>query len=195
MQMRAVAADQARIERRDYGMAVRRQPALASIARHQRMESHVLNDDVLEALETRSRRRIGLHDDGSVDLQLVQIAAAPPPRALALPLFSPNPGSIRRLLHPRGLLRRTRRQLLVARQFVLDRLMLDPQLRERPAQLVVLRLKLRKRAAQFPVFQLEVSKCAEQITHRANQVRVRKPLKRIREVGPIGRHSRQESHF
>ena len=46
--------------------------------------------------------------------------------------------------------------------------MLDPELLERPAQFLVFRLELRKRA--------------EQITHRTDQVRMRKPFERIREV-------------
>jgi hypothetical protein len=55
VRMRAVAADDARIERRDHGLVVRRQPAFAPTACHQRMEGQILNDDLLIALKTTVR--------------------------------------------------------------------------------------------------------------------------------------------
>src|SRR6202034_2328064 len=132
------------------------------------LESQILNHDLLVALAPRARRRCDWHDDGLVDLQLVQVAAAPARRPLALGPARRGVRQFRRLLHSRRLLRRTRRQFLVTSQFVLDRLMLDPQLRQRLEHLLVFRPKPRK--------------LADQITHRADQVRMRKSFERIREV-------------
>ena len=165
MQMRAVTAKDAGVQRRDQGLPVGRLPAFAPIERHRGIENEVLNDDLLVALAARSRRRRDRHDDGLVDLQLVQVAAAPARRALVLCLARRGVRWIRRLLHSRGLLRRTRRQFLVTRQFVLDRLMLDLELRQRPQHLLVFRPKPRK--------------LADQNTHRADQVRMRKSFERI----------------
>ena len=123
------------------------------------MESQILNDDLLVALAARPRRRRDRHDHGLGDLQLVKIAAAPACRTLALRPARRDLRPIRRLIHSRGLLRRTRRQLLVTRQFVLDRLVLDLELRKRPDQLLVFLPKSRK--------------LADQTTHRADQVRMR----------------------
>ncbi len=64
------------------------------------------------------------------DRQPVQVAAGPLTRPPTLGRFRIR--SVRRLVHPRRLLRRARRQLLQSRQFVLDRLMLGSQLGKRP---------------------------------------------------------------
>ncbi len=140
MQLRAIAADDAGIERRDQGFPIRRFPALTSIARHQRIQNQILNDDLLIALVARTGRRVDLHLDRSRNRQLVQVAAAPLRRSPALGPVRLRIRSVCRLVHPRRLLRRPRRQFLQSRQFVLDRLMLDPQLGQRPAHLLVLRL-------------------------------------------------------
>ena len=77
MQLRAIAADDAGIERRDQGFPIRRFPALTSIARHKRIQNQILNDDLLIALVARTGRRVDLHLDRSRNRQLVQVAAAP----------------------------------------------------------------------------------------------------------------------
>ena len=64
------------------------------------------------------------------DRQPVQVAAGPLTRPPTLGRFRIR--SVRRLVYPRRLLRRARRQLLQSRQFVLDRLMLGSQLGKRP---------------------------------------------------------------
>ena len=53
MQVRTITAHNARIERRDQGLAVGRLPAFAPITRHRGIENEVLNDDLLIALAAR----------------------------------------------------------------------------------------------------------------------------------------------
>jgi len=178
MQVRAIAADDAGIERRDQGSPIRRFPALAPIARHRRVQNQVLNDDLLIALVARAGRRVDLHLDGLRDRQLVQVAAAPLRRPSALGRVGLRIRLVRRLVHPRGFLRRPRRQFLQSRQFVLDRLMLDPQLGQRPAHLLALRLK----AGQF----------ANQSANQADELGRRHAFKRITRIKG---HPQLESYF
>ena len=176
MQVRAIAADDAGIERRGQGFPIRRFPALAPIARHQRIQNQVLNDDLLVALVARTRRRVDLHLDGLRDRQLVEVAAAPLRRPPALGRVRLRIRSVRRLVHPGGFLRRPRRQFLQSRQFVLDGLMLDPQLGQRAGHLLVLRPQARHFADQF--------------ASQADDLGRRHAFKRIFRVG---RHARRES--
>ncbi len=178
LKMRAIATDDPGIERRDQSLPIRRLPALAPIAGHQRIQNQVLNDDLFVALVAGTRWRVDLHLDGLRDRQLVQVAAAPLRRPPALGRVRLRIRSVRRLVHPRGFLRRPRRQFLQSRQFVLDRLMLDPQLGQRPAHLLVLRLK----AGHF----------ANQSANQADELGRRHALKRITRING---HPQLKSYF
>jgi hypothetical protein len=68
--------------------------------------------------------------------------------------------------------------MLQPRKLVLDRLMLNPKFAQRAAQLLVLRAKPRH--------------FMDQIAHHADQVVMRKTLKRIRDAR---RHTKLESQF
>jgi hypothetical protein len=72
-----VAANDRRIEIGDDSLVVRRLPTLATILRHLWEEAQLLNDDVLITLVAGTHRRIGLHDNGCANLQLMELAAAP----------------------------------------------------------------------------------------------------------------------
>src|SRR5258708_27790905 len=72
--------------------------------------------------------------------QLVQLAAAWGARLLARGALvaTARPATVRCLVHPGRLLRRTRRQILQACKLVLDRLMLSLQFLQSEAELLIL---------------------------------------------------------
>jgi hypothetical protein len=72
MQLRAIAAHDAGIKRRDQGLPIRRLPVLAPIAGHQRIQNQVRNDDLLVALVARTGRRVDLHFDRSRNRHLAR---------------------------------------------------------------------------------------------------------------------------
>ena len=179
IQVGAVTPDNPGIEIGDDRLAVRRFPPLAPIARHRRLQAQVLNHDLFVALVARARRRLRPHHHRRANRQLVELAAAPLRRAPAfLAALVLRPSRVRRPVHARRLDRRTRRQFLQPRKLVLDRLMLDLQLGQRAAQLLVLRPQ-----AASP---------RGSIAHHADQVVMRKPIERIRDAR---RHPKLESHF
>src|SRR6202521_3416313 len=92
MQIGAISPDNPRIEFGDDRLALRRLPAFPPIARHLRAQAQVLNHDLLVALVARAGRRLRPHNDGRINRQLVQLAAAPTPRLLALGLLPSSPG-------------------------------------------------------------------------------------------------------
>jgi hypothetical protein len=137
MQMGAISPNNPKIELGDDRAAVRRFPTLASIKRHLRVQNQVLNHDLIVAPVAGAHRRLHLQHDRFIDLQFIESAAAPPNRLLAL--AAPfNAAPIRRLIHARGLLRRTRWQMLQARQLVLDRLVLNLQFCQCTVELLIL---------------------------------------------------------
>jgi hypothetical protein len=179
MQIGAIAPDKAGIERRDPRFPVRRLPALTPIAGYAGVQNHILNDDVLIALAARARRRLDFDDHGSGDRQLVEVAPAPLSRSLALGPLGLGLRPVRRLVHPRGFLRRSRRQVLQPRELVLDRLMLDPQLGKRALQLLAPGPKSRH--------------FVDQSANDRSQLRLRQLIERIIRSGR--RHPDLESQF
>src|SRR6202521_4970618 len=124
MQIGAISPDNPRIEFGDDRLALRRLPAFPPIARHLRAQAQVLNHDLLVALVARAGRRLRPHNDGRINRQLVQLAAAPTPRLLALGALAvvSRPASIRRFVHAGRLLWWTRRQIFQPRKLILNRL-------------------------------------------------------------------------
>src|SRR5271166_5297255 len=148
-----------RIEGRGQRVAVRRPPALAPIERRFGSQHQVLNDDFLVALVARAGRRLDRRRHRPVDRKLGDARTAPPLRRLALLPLRPDFRSIRRLVHPGRLERRTRRQMLQPRNLVLQRLVLNPLHRQSFAQLLVLR-------PQTPHLRNQIANQTEQLGRR-----------------------------
>jgi hypothetical protein len=163
--MRAAAAHDPRRQRRNQPLPVRRLPPLAPIERRFGLQHQVLNDDLLEALVARACRGLDGKRFRAVDGKLGDPGAAAPLRGLAFLALGPALRLIRRLLHPGGLLRRTRRQMLQPRDLVLQRLVVEPKTRHSLAQLLVLPPQTRH--------------FANQLANQANQLGWRLPFKRI----------------
>src|SRR6202049_843739 len=140
MQIGAISPDNPRIEFGDDRLALRRLPAFPPIARHLRAQAQVLNHDLLVALVARAGRRLRPHNDGRINSQLVQLAAAPTPRLLALGALAvvSTPASIRRFVHAGRSLWWSGRQIFQPRKLILNRLMFRLQLRQSPAELLIL---------------------------------------------------------
>ena len=181
MQIWAISPDNPGIKRGDDPFALRRFPALPTIEGYLRAQVQVLNHDLLVALVARAGRRLRPHNHRRVNRQLVQLAAASTARLLArgaLGAGASRNTMVRCLVHARRLLRRTRRQILQPCKLVLDRLMFHLQLRQRTAELLIL--------------SPQASNLANQLANHANQVRVRKTFKRIRDASC---HPQLESYF
>src|SRR6476646_4583830 len=71
-------------QRRDHGLPVRREPALATIADHVGANDHVLDQEILIALEARAGRHRDLHDPILVHAQIGSAAPAAAPLAPTL---------------------------------------------------------------------------------------------------------------
>ena len=86
----------------------------------------------------------------SVSVRSMESLETPGPRRrFAASPLGPPLRLIRRLLHPGGLLRRTRRQMLQPSEFVLQRLVVEPKPRHGMAQLLVLPPQTRHFANQL----------------------------------------------
>jgi len=136
--VRTAAAHDARRKISRHRLPVRRHPALAPVERHIGFERDVLNGDLVVALETRAGRRRRLERHRAVDGQLRHAGPATTrrrPVRFARPL---RRRSLRRLLHPRRLHRRSRRQALQTPDLVLQLLVLAPRSRQRRSQLLAL---------------------------------------------------------
>ena len=163
--MRAATAHNPCRQRRNQPLAVRCLPALASISCRFGLHHQVLNDDVLEPLVARARRGGDRKRFRAVDGKLGDPGAASPLRSLAFLALGPPLRLIRRLLHPGGLLRRTRRQMLQPCELVLQRLVVEPKPRHGMAQLLVLPPQTRH--------------FANQLANQVDQLGRRLPFKRI----------------
>src|SRR5271166_5980888 len=114
----------------------------------------------------------------SVSVRSIESLETPGPlRSLAFLALGPPLRLIRRLLHPGGLVRRTRRQMLQPRNLVPQRLVLDPQPRHGMAQLLVLPPQTRH--------------FANQLANQVDQLGRRLPFKRI---AGARTHPQLESH-
>ena len=137
MQVRAAAAHDARRRIGRHRPPVRRRPALAPVERHLGFERDVLNDDLLVALGARTRRRRAV----SVTVRSMLSFDTPGPRRRGggpSAGFGLSDAAIRRLLHPRRLHRRPRRQALQTPDLVLQLLVLALGRRQRRIQLLIL---------------------------------------------------------
>ena len=161
--------------------ALRRFPALPTIEGYLRAQVQVLNHDLLVALVARAGRR--LLPSQPPFASIVSLSSWLPRRRLDFSpagLLAPAPPEtpVRCLVHAGRLLRRTRRQILQPCKLVLDRLMFHLQLRQRTAELLIL--------------SPQASNLANQLANHANQVRVRKTFKQIRDASC---HPQLKSYF
>src|SRR4051794_13859142 len=101
-------------QRRDHGLSVRREPALAAIADHVGANDHVLDQEILVALEARAGRHLGRDDPLLVHAQIG--SAAPLAAALAPTLLRRRVPA--RLLHPARLDRRGTLETLETRDLL-----------------------------------------------------------------------------
>jgi hypothetical protein len=178
MEVRAAATDDPRRQIGRHRSPVRRRPAFAPVERDLGFERDVLNDDLFIALMARARLRRGRQRHRPVDAQLRCAGTAAARRRRLRRARRLRPRTICRLLHARGLDRRSRRQALQTAKLVLE--------------LLVLALGRSQRRGQPLVLLPQPLDLADQSTNHPNKLGRAQGLKRI---GRSRRHSELESYF